>query len=99
MTQKKDLNEFINEINEKLTAVLCIQKIIVALIVAKSPNNRKIIRDAIAKTLEHISDEEFNAKTLQNELKKYIAFIDHGPPKDPRDIFRVILGGQDNKSQ
>ena len=98
MTPIINPEKFINEINERLLAVSLVQKFIIALIAKGSPNNVKIIRNAIAEILENLYDKEPNAKTFQKELKEYIDLIDN-PSKDPKDIFRVIPGSQDNEPQ
>lgn len=91
-----DLEEYINKINELALATSYVQQLIVAAICGASPKDAKMLRKGIADILDHVIQKKPAAKTLQNELIKYIDFIDRGPPADPRGIFRIIEGGQED---
>lgn len=89
----KNLEEFINELNERLLAISAVQQFIVAFIAGASPKDAELLKEAIKKTIHAVALKYPDAKTLPKELKKYLDFIDRAPAKDHRTLFQVIEGG------
>ncbi len=95
MTQR-NLEELINELNERLIATSLVQQFIVSFLSGLSSANTKILRDAVDNLLTYYIDRKQGSKALQKELRQYIEIIDGAPLKDPQAGFQVIEGGQNN---
>jgi hypothetical protein len=98
MTQR-NLEELINELNERLIATSLVQQFIVSFIAGLSSANTKILRDAVDNLLTYYVDRKQGSKTLQKELREYIEIIDGAPLKDPRAGFQVIKGSREDEAQ
>ncbi|MBL7224694.1 MAG: hypothetical protein ISS59_01055 [Desulfobacteraceae bacterium] len=96
MAEKRDLNEFINELNERLYASEIVQRMIVAIFSGQSESFKNLLKDGLEDFIKDVPEGLINER-LKKILNSYIRLAEGKPSDDFNRQLHLILGGKKDK--
>jgi len=79
MSETRDLEEFINELNERVWAIEVMQQMIVAVLAGRSEQDMELLKDGVESYIKDLP-AEFQRPKLLSMLNRYLELI-IGPQK------------------
>ena len=94
MPQARELEKFINELNERICALEMIQRVVVAVMAGRSEVEKDLLKDGVESFINELPPEAARS-TIKKILNSYLNLINGHPSGGGFPALRLIPGEKD----